>query len=586
MSDFILQTSAGYVAADPRLQDLYLRSDRPLRPTDAGTLLPAGATARADTYFSAFSLYFWAGKTDLDSARLTLEIASGRGEIALVHVDAAGTHPLGAPMAFDAAGPLVLDLPFSVKALKDGLVFWTVTADSDVVIGTARYVTREAPVRDVRLALVVTTFRREAAATETMARFARSGLVGRGHELLVVDNGASLEAEPPEGVRLIRNRNLGGAGGFSRGLMEMRAEGKATHVLFMDDDASTHMECIDKAIALLAFATSERLAVCGTMFLEEVPWRQLDAGAQVKPGFGLAALKTHRDMRRRANLLANEDDAEAHYGGWWFFAFKLDQAKELAFPFFVRGDDVLFGLRHDFDVIAPSGVASWQPSFESKVSPSTEYLAHRSEFMVGLLRLDDETARLGPLIRRAFRLALGEAGGFRYEIAEARCRAMEDVLLGPGFFRDNPSAIARLTALKAELGAEYPRPLPRESLPQALPYSRAREPKWRRLLRRYTLDGHLLPPPLARRDRLLHGLGLDRGAGLFARTVTFYSPQTGTGFVTRRSLWRYLGLRLRLARIAWTVRRHGEQVAQDYRDALPQLTSDAYWRKALDLGAP
>ncbi len=583
--EFLLQSSAGFIAADPRLQDLYLRSDMPLSQQGADTLLKAGGTAQSDTYFGAFSLHFWAQKTHLDTARLALEIKSGRGTLTLCHADAAGERALAAPLPFDTQKPVVLTLPFSVTTLKSGLVFWRLTAESDVLIGPARYVTDEAPQRPVRLGAVITTFRREAAARGAMARFAASGLADEGHRLLVVDNGESLEETPPAGVRLLPNRNLGGAGGFSRGLMELNRDGVATHVLFMDDDASTPVDCLHKTIALLAFAREERLAVCGTMFLEEVPWRQLDAGARVREGFGLAALKTHRDMRRRAHLLANEDDAGVDYGGWWFFAFKRDQAKELAFPFFVRGDDVLFGLRHDFDIIAPSAIASWQPSFESKVSPATEYLAHRSEFLVGLLGTAQTRGRLGPLIRRSFRLVLAEVGGFRYGLAEARCRAMEDVLAGPAFWRENPSALPRLMALKQQVPEAYPRPLSPSDLPRHLPFSRGREPGWRRRLRRLTWDGHLMPGFLAREHRLLHGLGLYRGAGLFARQVTYYSPHAGTGFTVARSLPRYLALRLRLARIAWRLRRQGAGLAAAYAAAVPELTAPEYWRGVLGLDA-
>ena len=37
------------------------------------------------------------------------------------------------------------------------------------------------------------------------------------------------------------------------------------------------------------------------------------------------------------------------YGGWWYFAFPVDQVKHQPFPFFVRGDDVSFSLVHDFN---------------------------------------------------------------------------------------------------------------------------------------------------------------------------------------------------------------------------------------------
>ena len=75
--------------------------------------------------------------------------------------------------------------------------------------------------------------------------------------LQVVDNARNLELEPTNAVvtTVVPNRNLGGAGGFARGLMELRDEGWATHVLFMDDDVTFEPEIVARIIALLSFAT-------------------------------------------------------------------------------------------------------------------------------------------------------------------------------------------------------------------------------------------------------------------------------------------------------------------------------------------
>jgi len=93
-----------------------------------------------------------------------------------------------------------------------------------------------------------------------------------GHlRVLVVDNARNLEPEVPAGApfRLVPNPNLGGAGGFARGLIEFREEGWSTHVVFMDDDISLEPEAIVRTITLLSHATSPDLCVHGAMMSEE-----------------------------------------------------------------------------------------------------------------------------------------------------------------------------------------------------------------------------------------------------------------------------------------------------------------------------
>ena len=47
------------------------------------------------------------------------------------------------------------------------------------------------------------------------------------------------------------------------------------------------------------------------------------------------------DLRYIHDLLVNEEEEHIDYGGWWFFAFPIKDIKNYAFPYFVRGDDIL-----------------------------------------------------------------------------------------------------------------------------------------------------------------------------------------------------------------------------------------------------
>ena len=78
--------------------------------------------------------------------------------------------------------------------------------------------------------------------------------------MLVIDNGRTLDAETlsGDGVRVFPNKNVGGAGGFARGMIEaMRLEKPATHVLLMDDDVQISTESLKRTYQLLSIVNDE-----------------------------------------------------------------------------------------------------------------------------------------------------------------------------------------------------------------------------------------------------------------------------------------------------------------------------------------
>ena len=79
---------------------------------------------------------------------------------------------------------------------------------------------------------------------------------------------------------MVPNPNLGGAGGFARGLWEHRRRGRATHVLFMDDDVAFEPEILARTVALLRFARRADLCIAGSMMRMDRPQIQFEAAKQ------------------------------------------------------------------------------------------------------------------------------------------------------------------------------------------------------------------------------------------------------------------------------------------------------------------
>ena len=249
------------------------------------------------------------------------------------------------------------------------------------------------------------------------------------------------------------NRNLGGAGGFARGLMELRDERWATHVLFMDDDVTFEPEVVGRIAGVLAFARDAQLCISGGMLREEYPNRQFEAGARIASNAVHIWQVNGSDYDltdpEEDDLLDNEADEHIDYGGWWCFAFPIDLTDDYPLPVFVRGDDVCFGLKYCAGrTIAMNGIGVWHQDFAHKNGPVAFFYEARNIPLVLSIARDDYKA--GALRKRVVDRTLRFSAAFKYESAEA-------VLDGTEAFLDGPDRLLAKSAdeLNAELRGRY-----------------------------------------------------------------------------------------------------------------------------------
>lgn len=179
-------------------------------------------------------------------------------------------------------------VPLDLSGIQSpmALLYFELTALENGVLEDFNWSTSATPRQNPKIVLVVTTFKREMAVTKTVKRFAayRENVNFRNQlTMVVVDNGQSLDIEPAEGICVIPNANLGGAGGFSRGLLEARSMG-ASHCLFMDDDASIHMGSIWRSWMLLAYAQDPKISIAGAMINDDHRWQIWENGAIFERG--------------------------------------------------------------------------------------------------------------------------------------------------------------------------------------------------------------------------------------------------------------------------------------------------------------
>lgn len=541
--------------------------------------LGEGARARFDTYFNLFSVGKWHAAAPLATLSLCID-AAGQFELRVYHAIPERSWELLCSEVFDLPDrtEISVALDHHARGGAGGVIFFEVHALRATVVHAARFATRDAPARDPQLAICITTFRREAAIAEIARRLDRfiedAGLAGRVGGF-VVDNGGSADIGNLRHIRQVANRNLGGAGGFARGMAEAASHGYS-HCLFMDDDAAAPTESIRRALAFLAHAADDRTAIAGAMISTSHRWAMWEAGARFFEG--CQPLQGGRDLRQREEVLALEFDTGGtrdpqFYGGFWFFAFPLAHARAHPFPFFVRGDDVSFSLMNDFRPVTLNGVVAFQEDFTEKESVLTHYLDLRSHLVHHLVA---QRMRLGRWrgLRLPLRFLARSLSRFHYETAEAEILAWRDVLRGPQVFADNPD----LTERRGKIAA-----LTQHERWQAAMPDRAGEKSYLRpppgWLLRWTLNGHLLPlaSVWGRHAKLPASRRADLAAVRGAHTITCRRAADGLEYRVTRSDRRFL--HLLAAGFSCSLRQllTYRDLCRDYEAAYPSLTSAGYW---------
>ena len=419
---------------------LYLRTTGDVRIVPEGLVIGDGSTVTFDTSFGVFHAGRWRRLTSVNSLFVNVR-ASGTGKAEVVAVN-------GSRETVVASGPLprgegspdhvMLTVP-PLGTSTDGVYYVRITAGGGEVCMTGgEWVTSDSPAHDVRLSLSITTFNRQQYVKKTVGNvlqlIERTEPLRDAMRILVVDNARNVVFDAPNGapLQVVENGNLGGAGGFARGLIELRKQGWATHVLFMDDDIDLEPEALVRTMGLFRYARDPKLCVHGAMLSEERPWLQFEAGSEYsfRSIYPLQALGREDDLRERKFAVTDQPEIPFDYTAWWFTAFPIDITEDNPLPVFVRGDDVAFGLMHTGEhSVTLNGVIVWHADFGLKNNPSSLYYEARNLALIDTLVFDRH--RWWNLAYRFGSFGFRNLFSMRYASTEYMLKGLYAFLAGP-----------------------------------------------------------------------------------------------------------------------------------------------------------
>lgn len=556
---------------------LYVRTGEGARLTDGEVVLAKGGIATFDTSFGAFAAGRWHRLTTVGALSLVVD-GTGQADVEILETvgDGERTVAMGRLGAEIAVGDL--------RLLNRGVLWVRVRATEAATVTGGRWTTTGVAERDVRLSLSITTFNRQQYVTATvrnvLALLDEVQSLRNSLRVLVVDNARNVSFDAPEGapLQVVGNGNLGGAGGFARGIMELRRQGWATHILLMDDDITLEPEAIVRTVALFANARDERLCIHGAMLSEERPWMQFEAGSDYRYNsiYPLRAVGREDDLRDRSIALADEPEHRFAYTAWWYTAFPVGITRDNPLPVFVRGDDVGFGLMHTGrHTVTLNGVVVWHADFGLKNNPSSLYYEARNLALVEALVFDRH--RWWHLAWRFASFGFRNLFSMRYASTEYMLRGLRDFLAGPEAWMaiDHPSLHDDLRKVAEEKAA----PLSPELA--ALPVRRE-WPKPARLLGFVVavllVGGYVLPPWLRRKDVPVARIDA-RAVGLstFRNQILYRHERAMEGYLVQRDTGRFVRLAVEIAReVVRTARTYGT-LKRRYREAYAQMVSDEAW---------
>lgn len=390
-----------------------------------------------DGYFNLFYIEKWKRYTDIERLYVKLKI-KGYKTLRLYH-----NRECVKEIQLNSEMEEKYHAEFPLEQFQNGVFWFSLVQNEDVPehMLSGYYMGACSKSRKVAIGIDICTYKRENYVLRNLKVLCENVL--KNHDLQVadslwvyiIDNGKTLDSFKPiqsyiskqkDRVSVIPNRNAGGAGGFTRGMLEVlkeKEEKKLTHVMLMDDDAVIEPDMFVRVNGFLSMVKEDwkDITVGGMMFREAKPYILYAAGEMWDRGI-MHITNSNKDLDLREyenascdNLLTTKLE-KSRYSGWWCCCYSLNVVREdnLPIPLFLHHDDIEFGLRNiKYGVVFLNGVNVWHKSFDDEPPKSILYYDSRNDMIEATQQYDMKNAtkiiwqtyykRLGGLLIRNMR---------------------------------------------------------------------------------------------------------------------------------------------------------------------------------------
>jgi galactofuranosylgalactofuranosylrhamnosyl-N-acetylglucosaminyl-diphospho-decaprenol beta-1,5/1,6-galactofuranosyltransferase len=413
------------------------------------------------TFFNAFPASYWKRWTAISMVRFSAEVR-GTGELVLYRSTGRGLFSPVTTLAVDTSNGkdfAEVETTITMNGLLDGGYFWfdaQAGLGSELTVRDAQWSVpseERTAKADTTLSVAITTFNRTPYCLHQLQAIAHEPALRRRLDTIYcTDQGTTLVRDEPgfdevsaelgDQLTYLRQTNMGGSAGFSRGMYETLKAGSSAYTLLLDDDAISEPEAILRAVQFADYAKHPTIVGGGMFHLDNrtvlyTQGERFDASSVwMKPSQGLGY---NHDFAR----FPLRDSPERHrridsdFNGWWMCLIPTAIMKTigLSMPFFIKFDDTEYALRaaeHGFHTVCLPGVAVWHQAWHDKDPSRTweEYFFQRNRWICGLLHCPQPSRRF------RFEMLYGDINvGLKLVYSALRLRHMglQDILRGPEY---------------------------------------------------------------------------------------------------------------------------------------------------------
>ncbi|GAA5229697.1 glycosyltransferase [Arthrobacter cryoconiti] len=411
----------------------------------------AGEQVSFGTYFNAFPASYWRRWTDVRSVRLEVT-TTGHGSITVSKSNARGSAQHVESTTVNGAANTVFDL--TLAPFGDGGWYWfDLAADQDGMnMVEAQWTMLDEAHTDGQVTLEITTMNKpDYCLNNARILAANPEALENVKEILIVDQGtkkvrdeegfAEVSASLGGKLRIIDQDNLGGSGGFARGMYEA-VENGSDYALLLDDDVVVEPESI---LRMLAFADRcKKPTIVGGHMFDLHNRSVLHTFGEVVDPHRIVPAIPHADMDMRhdfsiANLRQTSwlhRRVDVDYNGWWMCMIPTAVIKEigLSLPLFIKWDDAEYGLRAraaGFATVSLPGAAVWHVSWLDKddMVGWQSYFHERNRLITTLIY--SPYPKGGRVLRESVQADVKHLVSMQYFTEHGRLEALKDIFKGP-----------------------------------------------------------------------------------------------------------------------------------------------------------
>ncbi|MGL4305261.1 MAG: glycosyltransferase [Mycobacteriaceae bacterium] len=410
------------------------------------------AVISTNTYFGRFAASYWQRHTALVEIKVSVRYASeARSRISVQASDIAGH--IRTIATSDVHGTGEEQWTLKLDKFVDGGAMW-IKAEAlagPLVIDEISWWT-EVPEVIHPAAIAICTFNRADDCVTTVAALASdTQVLDRIESIYVVDQGTDLVSSRKvfsevterlgQKVRYLRQPNLGGAGGFSRGMLEITSSVSAIapNVILMDDDILCEPETVLRLNAFANLAATPVLVGAQMLYLFNPDYllvsAEMDNLATLQSGQPVPGSLQNTSMVKKKQ----ERRVDAAYNAWWTCLIPAAVIADigLPLPYFFQWDDIEFGIRareYGYPTVTLPNAAVWHADFYWKDRDDfSKYFITRNSLITAALHSDFDAHSLS---KEMFREILHYLVSMQYGLALTMIRGVEDFLKGPEVLHD------------------------------------------------------------------------------------------------------------------------------------------------------